>query len=244
VPLARPLALSLLLLAACAGPGRSLQGDLALVDLQARLAARASALEGHAGAFEVRGARYNADCSGFVEAVYEAEGVPLRKLMSLAAPRETSGVAAALRAMERFGTVTRDAGAWPVPGDLVFFDDTYDRNGNGVPDDPLTHVGVVKWVEDGTVVFMHRGGHAVARGAMTPARPGVATAGGRTVNSPLRDKRATASRAWRDDVLAGALFAAFGRLDPAKLPAGVSLSATAPGADPRAAARPAPSTAR
>jgi hypothetical protein len=233
VPLARPLALGVLL-AACAGPRRSLQDDLALADLQARLAARAAALEGHAGAFEVRGARYNADCSGFAQAVYEAEGVPLRKLMSLAAPRETSGVAAALRAMERFGVVTRDASAWPAPGDLVFFDDTYDRNGNGVPDDPLTHVGVVEWVEDGTVVFMHRGGRAVARGAMTSARPGVATAGGRALNSPLRDKRAAASPAWRDDPLAGGLFAAFGRLDPARLPAGVSLAAPVIG--PRAAA--------
>jgi hypothetical protein len=232
----RLLALGVLL-SACAGPGRSLQDDLALADLQARLAARAVALEGHPGAFEVHGARYNADCSGFVQAVYEAEGVPLRKLMSLAAPRETSGVAAALRAMERFGVVTRDTGAWPAPGDLVFFDDTYDRNGNGVPDDPLTHVGVVEWVEDGTVVFMHRGGRAVARGAMTLARPGVATTGGRALNSPLRDKRAATSRAWRDDVLAGALFAAFGRLDPARLPAGVSLAA--PVAGPRAAA-PAP----
>lgn len=222
MPAARPLALTLLL-AACAGPGRGLQQELALADLHARLAARASALEGHAGGFEVRGARFNADCSGFVEAVYEAEGVPLRRLMSLAAPRERSGVAAALRAMERFGTVVRDAAAWPAPGDLVFFDDTYDRNGNGVPDDPLTHVGVVEWVEDGTIVFMHRGGRAVARGAMTPAMPGVAARGQRVVNSPLRDKRVAASRAWRADVLAGALFAAFGRVDPAKLPPGVTI---------------------
>lgn len=227
MPLARLLALSVLV-AACAGPGRTLQGDLAFVDLQARLAARAAALEGHAGAFEVRGSRFNPDCSGFVEAVYEAEGVPLRRLMAIAAPRASSGVEAAFHAMERFGTVSRDA-SWPAPGDLVFFDDTYDRNGNGVPDDPLTHVGVVEWVEDGTVVFMHRGGRAVARAAMTPGAPAVAASGERVLNSPLRDKRAAASRAWRPDVLAGALFAAYGRLDPAKLPPDVSLD-HAPGA--------------
>jgi hypothetical protein len=228
VPLARLLALSVLA-AACAGPGRTLRGDLAFVDLQARLAATAAALEGRAGEFQVRGVRFNADCSGFVEAVYEAEGVPLRRLMAIAAPRASSGVEAAFHAMERFGTVTRDTSAWPAPGDLVFFDDTYDRNGDGVPNDPLTHVGVVEWVENGTVVFMHRGGRAVARAAMTPGAPAVAASGERVLNSPLRDKRAAASRAWRPDVLAGALFAAYGRLDPAKLPPDVSLD-HAPGA--------------
>lgn len=216
--LARPAALALLLLAACGAPGRSLRPapDLAFFELQARLAARAGSLAGHAGGFEAGGERFNGDCTGFVQAVYAAEGVPLRALMREAAPGERSGVAAAHRAMQRFGAVFGGGGAWPAPGDLVFWHDTYDRNRNGKADDPLTHIGVVEYVVDGTVIFLHRGSGGVARGAMTPDRPTQRSANGVVVNSPLR----AANPRLRDaPTLAGALFAGYGRIDPAKLPA-------------------------
>jgi probable lipoprotein NlpC len=238
VPIARPLAAAALLLAACAGVQRRGTDTLAAVDLEARLAARAASLEGTTGAFEVGGARFNADCSGFVEAVYEAEGVPFRRLAALAAPGVRSGVAAAYRVMQRFGTVLRGDDVWPAPGDLVFFHDTYDRNRNGAADDPLTHVGVVEWTEDGTVVFIHRGGRTVAKGAMTRDRPGVGSDRGRLLNSPLREKRrAQAGDVERrsEDVLADGLFAAYGRLDPEKLPPGVALGPPLPVAAARAA---------
>ena len=46
----------------------------------------------------------------------------------------------------------------PEPGDLVFFDNTYDRNKNGRRDDPLTHVGVVIAVDrNDTVTVAHAG---------------------------------------------------------------------------------------
>src|SRR6266542_2553732 len=106
------------------------------------------------------------------------------------------------------------AAAWPSPGDLVFFDDTYDRNRNGRADDRLTHVGIVEYVVDGTVVFVHRGGRAVALGALDPRRPAEASADGRVLNSPLRAKGARAAGV---PVLAGALFAGYGRIDPARV---------------------------
>ncbi len=229
---ARLLAASLVLVS-CAGVQRR-GADLGTFDLEARLAARAASLEGTTGAFQVGGARFNPDCSGFVEAVYEAEGVPFRRLAALAAPGERSGVMAAYRVMQRFGTVLRGDGAWPAPGDLVFFHDTYDRNGDGAADDPLTHVGVAVWTDEGTVVFMHRGGRAVARAAMTRDRPGVPSDGGKVLNSALREKRGTAIDARR---YAGALFSAFGRLDPEKLPPGVKLGPPLPGTALAAPAR-------
>jgi hypothetical protein len=189
--------------------------DLSLYDLQARLAARASSFVGDPGEFRVGRERFPADCTGFVEAVYQAEGVPLRTLMRLAAPEERTGVDAAWRAMSRYGTVRRD-GTWPSPGDLVFWHDTYDRNGNGRTDDGLTHVGVVLYVVDRTVVFVHRGGKAVARGAMDTRRPDEAKgAGGEVVNSYLRRKD---PRLDGVPVLAGALFAGYGRIDPSRVP--------------------------
>jgi hypothetical protein len=209
-----------LALAACAGsrPAARDALDLSFVDLQARLAARAASLVGHASAFRAAGERFNPDCTGFVEAVYASEGVPLRDLMKAAAPDERSGVPAAYRAVRRYGVVFGGGGEWPAPGDLVFWRDTYDRNRDGRLDGTLTHMGIVEYVVDGTVVFVHRGSKAVARGAMTPDRPGERSAGGVALNTPIRkrDPRLAAVPA-----LAGELFAGYGRLDPAKLPAGL-----------------------
>jgi hypothetical protein len=224
VPLARPAALALgaLLAAGCAGLPVRGEPDLSVFDLQARLAARASSLVGQRGDFRFGGERFPADCTGFVEAVYQAEGIPLRALMRRSAPEERTGVAAAWRTVAELGTLL-GRGEWPAPGDLVFWHDTYDRNGNGRADDGLTHVGIVQWVlDDGTVVFIHRGGKAVARGAMNPRRPGEGTVDGRVVNSPIRKRDA---RLEGVPVLAGELFAGYGRIDPRRLPLPTNLAA-------------------
>ncbi len=220
---ARPAAVVPLLalaLAACAGSRTAARGgdDLAFFDLQARLAARAASLVGHASAFRAAGERFNPDCTGFVEAVYASEGVPLRALMKAAAPEERSGVSAAYRAMQRYGVLFGGGGEWPAPGDLVFWRDTYDRNRDGRVDGSLTHVGIVEYVADGTVVFVHRGARSVARGAMTPDRPGERSAGGVALNTPIRKRDPRLSGV---PALAGELFAGYGRLDPAKLAGGM-----------------------
>jgi hypothetical protein len=204
-------------LTACAGAGRAVPVDLSMYDLRARLAARGASLVGHAGAFQAGGERFNADCSGFVEAVYQAEGVPLRRLVARTAPAETSGVAGLYQAMKAYGVVFGGGGEWPAPGDLVFFHDTYDRNRDGRTDDPFTHVGLVQHVSrDGTVTLLHRGGKAVVQAAMTPARPGVGKDPDGTLrNSPMRDKHPAIPGA---PTLAGQLFAGYGRLELGKLP--------------------------
>lgn len=215
---ARSLALSLAAacaLSACAGSPAVRRAPAG--DLPARLAARARSLEGHAGGFKVGEARFQPDCIGFVQAVYEAEGIPLRRVLQKAAPRESSGVAAAYAASRDHGLLFGGGGARPAPGDLVFFHDTYDRNRNGHADDPFTHIGIVTGVEDGRVTFLHRGGKAVVLATLDPSRPALARdADGRVVNSTLRDKRAGPVRG--NPGLAGALFAGYGRLDPARLP--------------------------
>lgn len=213
-PAAAALALSL---AACAGPaaiGRPLEAGDALTD---RLADGARALEGRGHApFRVGRETFAPDCSGFVEAVYEGAGVPLRRLMREAAPRARSGVVAAWRALERYGR-TFGAGISPLPGDVVFWRFTYDRDRNGRLDDGITHMGVVVGVDGDTVTFLHRGGAGVERGVMTlDRRDARRDADGRELNSPLRVKR----RAWAGAPdLAGELFAGYGRIDPSRLAA-------------------------
>jgi hypothetical protein len=181
------------------------------------LVARARSHLGARGPFVVRGARFNPDCSGFVQAVFEGERVPLRALAQEAAPDSRVGTAATYLAAAAFGQTFGAAGA-PAPGDLVFWHDTYDRNRNRRADDRFTHVGLVEEVLGDTVVFLHRGSKGVARGYMTLARPGEAEdAEGRVLNSPLRERGRAVARA---PTLAGALFAAYGRIDPRRLPGG------------------------
>jgi hypothetical protein len=193
-----------------------LEEDLAAFDLQARLAVRARSYLGRRGPFRSQGQRFGSDCSGFVEAVYTAEGILLRDLMARVAPEERGGVKAAWQAARGHGRVFGPP-EWPAPGDLVFWNDTYDRNRNGRADDRFTHLGIVEYVQDGTVYFLHRGGRGVARGVMTPDRPFEATdADGRALNSPIR----ALSHPVKDGSgLAGALLAGYGRIDPARVPA-------------------------
>ncbi len=196
----------------CAGPALTLREGLDQSDLQARLAARGYAWLGQGRApFQVGEERFSPDCSGFVEAVYAAEGVALRRLAMLAAPGERSGVAALWEAAGRYGTRWR-GGDWPAPGDLVFFDDTWDRNGNGARDDPFTHIGLVEWVDQGgTVTFLHRAGAGVVRGHLTLTRRDTFRAtDGAELNAFLRVRGAKD----RVPALAGELFVGFGRIDP------------------------------
>jgi probable lipoprotein NlpC len=199
----------------CAGPALTIREGLDQSDLQARLAARGHLWLGQGMApFEAGGERFNPDCSGFVEAVYAAEGVALRRLAMQAAPAESSGVAALWAAAGRFGSRWR-GGDWPAPGDLVFFDDTWDRNGNGARDDPFTHIGLVEWVDErGTVTFLHRAGAGVVRGHLTlERRDSFRAADGAELNAFLRVRGAADDRA---PALAGELFVGFGRIDPAR----------------------------
>ena len=76
------------------------------------------------------------------------------------------------------------------PGDLVFFDRTWDSNGNGRVDDTLTHVAVVVAVEpDGTVVMVHRSSTQIEELRMSLAQPHVHAVKGVVVNSYLRSPR-------------------------------------------------------
>lgn len=214
----RALAPALLLalgLSACAGPGLARRPRVD--DLPERLARRAAALVGHRTAFEAGGARFAGDCIGFVQAVYEAEGIPLRALQARVAPREISGVFAAYRVADAHGILFGGGGARPRPGDLVFFHDTYDRNRNGQVDDSFTHIGIVESVRGGSVTFLHRGGDAVVRATLDLDRPGVPRdRDGAVVNSYVRAKRSGPVPGTQG--LAGELFAGFGRIDLERLP--------------------------
>ncbi len=155
------------------------------------------------GALIVEGERYRMDCSGVVRAIYAKAGFPLGFVH---VERESAGDARVIyELVQRTGSLRR---AHPLAGDLAFFSDTYDQNGNGLADDSLSHVGIVEKIEDGTVVIVHHIGTAIVRARMTLARPHERHDDqGRALNHFLR-----AANAARTAKTTAELFVAFGSL--------------------------------
>ena len=143
------------------------------------------------------------DCSGYVSAVFTFVGVPM------------DGRVASIWDL----AVANDALHWDRPkvGDLVFFDDTHDRDHDRRWDDELTHIGVIVEVEpDGVATFAHAGTtRGRTYGKIDVERPWVnRDSNGNLVNSYVRDPE------WGDpsdaSYLAGELWVAFATVDPRK----------------------------
>ena len=155
---------------------------------------------------ESQGRRLSYDCAGVTRAVYLVHGIDLYS--EGAGDGRTNGVGLIYNHIRKHGRLHR--GPVVQAGDLVFFDNTWDFNGDGLVNDPLTHVGIVEQVEhDGTIVFISRVAGAIERYRMNVAHPHVhRTPDGRLLNDYMRRKH------WRDGehtaYLTGELFAAFG----------------------------------
>jgi len=109
----------------------------------------------------INGTTYRSDCSGFVEAAYAKAGLSL------------GGSSADLFDQARELGVLHHKKT-PSPGDVAFFDDTWDRNGNGRRDDPLSHVALVEQVgDDGEIILIHHGGSGITRIRMNLRDPHV-----------------------------------------------------------------------
>jgi hypothetical protein len=203
---------------ACAAPRATLHDDAPLPPVESQrdesrpgavdaVLAAAHATLGET-APELDGRRIPTDCSGYVRSLYLRVGVDL-----FSEGRSTdNGVRAILRWVERHGLLHRQK--LPARGDLVFFDNSYDRNGDGRLNDPFTHIGLVEEVlEDGTLSIVHATNHGIVREPMNLTRPHeAADAGGRQMNAPLRRKGAGDGP--RTPHLMSELFAGFGRVLP------------------------------
>ncbi len=151
------------------------------------------------------------DCAGVTRAIFLKHGIDLYSNV----PRDptANGVRVIYTHVQRHGTIHQ--GPIADPGDLVFFDNTWDFNGDGQLNDPLTHIGVVEQLEpDGTVVFISRVSGAIERYRMNLDWPHIhKTAEGRILNDYIRRKLPTDPE--ETNRLTGELFSAFGnRLIP------------------------------
>ena len=159
-----------------------------------------------ANTIKSKGRRIAYDCAGVTRAIFLEHGIDL--YASNESDPNANGVRLIYANVRQHGTFHQ--GPMVRPGDLVFFDNTWDFNGDGKPNDPLTHVGVVERVKaDGTVVFISRVTKAIARYRMNLGLPHVhKTADGRVLNDYIRRKLPTDP----DDMgrLTGELFAFYG----------------------------------
>ena len=214
-----PLAVMVLLIAACAArdygmPRRDHTVSLDCcrpqsgTDKQYAIARTASRL---VGARTIQtGNRFIAyDCAGVTRAIYLSQGIDLYEGGEQKA--HANGVRLIYEHVRAYGRI--HLGPTVRPGDLVFFDNTWDFNDDGILNDPLTHVGIVEVVEqNGTVVFISRVSNAIERYRMNLRQPNAIRASdGRPLNDYLRRKQSGDPSA--TGYLAGQLFAGFGRLD-------------------------------
>jgi hypothetical protein len=155
---------------------------------------------------ESNGRRIAYDCAGVTRAVFLRHGIDLYG--SSESDPEANGVRLIHAHIQQQGTFHQ--GPVAHPGDLVFFNDTWDYNGDGKVNDPLTHIGIVERQEpDGTVLFISRVAGAVERYRMNLALPHVhKTAEGRVLNDYIRKKEIGDPA--DVDHLTGELFAIFG----------------------------------
>lgn len=147
--------------------------------------------------------RYRGDCSGTVRAIFAKAKIGLGGIIK---NHHENDVKAIYRFVQKYGHIIKEK---PVPGDLVFFHNTYDRSRNGRMNDALTHIGIIEKIEGSTVHFIHHLGQSIIRSSMDLSRPHIAFdgPGQQRINHILR-KAQGPHRAYT----AAELFAGFGRL--------------------------------
>ena len=162
------------------------------------------------GSPRLEGASVPTDCSGYLHALYKRARIDL---FSESSPGD-NGVRAMVRWVQRHGRIYRARLA--SPGDLVFFDNSYDRDGDGRLDDTLTHAGLVEQVlADGTLLIVHATNHGIVREPMNLFHPhDTADSSGRPINAPLRRKGPRDGP--HTPYLMSELFAGFGAVFPAQ----------------------------
>ena len=156
----------------------------------------------------IRGKRFNMDCTGAVLAIYYYAGIDLARDFN---KYKGNGVTRLYRSLESKDLLYETR--LPVTGDIIFWDNTYDRDEDGRWNDFLTHVGMVmKASRDGTIEYVHlnyRKGIIIEY--MNLREPNVhqqlEKGQIRIVNSPMRMKQA--GKAHPGNWLAGQLYKTF-----------------------------------
>ncbi|MDC7224531.1 MAG: NlpC/P60 family protein [Spirochaetales bacterium] len=118
---------------------------------QEKLVEAAYWMEGRSS-LNVGGRSFGLDCTGIVLAAYWYAGIDLAKDFNRYTGNGVKRLYAYLEEEELLYSTDL-----PAPGDLVFWDNTWDANGNGAADDYYTHVGMIVSLdrETGSGTYLH-----------------------------------------------------------------------------------------
>lgn len=126
----------------------------------------------------VKDRSFNLDCSGVVMAVYYRSGIDLQSYLS---GYSGGGVQRLYGFLDDRQLLYKQADL--APGDMLFWDNTYDKNGDGKKNDTLTHVGMVVTVDErGNIQYIH---HNYRKGIVL-AKMNLLDPDNLDVNSPMR----------------------------------------------------------
>jgi len=145
----------------------------------------------------VRGRSFSHDCSGTVMAIYWYAGIDLSRDFS---KYTGGGTVRIYKFLKHEGLLYKTT--LPAPGDIIFWDNTYDKNKNGKADDYLTHMGMVVHVDgDGTIQYIHenyRKGIIFAKMNLLKPDTYVEVVEGKKIilNDPIRMKGSPKSTKW------------------------------------------------
>lgn len=165
-------------------------------------APKAPAAPSSGGKVDATASRHAAE---FIQALYKINGVKVK------VGQGEEAIAAMHEDFKQRGRIYH--ATRPAVGDVVFFHNSFDRNGDGRNNDWFTHVGLVEAVEDdGTIhVLSYLGGQVSAFTInLEHPRVGIDPDGGRTWNHVLRPR--DPSDPPFTQYLGGELFAGFGSL--------------------------------
>ncbi|MBN1945271.1 MAG: hypothetical protein JW797_06310 [Bradymonadales bacterium] len=142
----------------------------------------------------------------YVTEVYRANDTPTHE----GNPSNRVDIVDIYRHAQRNGTIYHSTR--PAVGDLVFFHNTYDRNGDGRANDWYTHIGVVESVdEQGNISVLSYLDRRVSRTYLNLEQPAATqNDGGRAINTAMR--LPSPSDPPYTQYLASELFAGFGSL--------------------------------
>ncbi len=177
-----------------------------LSDTQKKLVEGASEIIGREKLF-IRGRSFGMDCSGIVLSLYWYAGIDLTKAYN---DYSGNGVTRIYRYLEDKDLLYRTLE--PAPGDIIFWDNTYDKNEDGEPNDLLTHVGMVVDLDtNGNIDYIHhnyRKGIVLARMNLNNPDTYAETVNGEQiiVNSAMRMKGSPGFDKW----LSSQLYRQFG----------------------------------
>jgi probable lipoprotein NlpC len=157
---------------------------------------------------EVQGRSFTYDCSGTILAIYYYAGIDLAARFDRYTGGGVERIYKIMQANHLLYTTY-----YPQPGDIVFWDNTYDENGDGLWNDELTHAGMVVGVgSNGEISYIHQNyAKGIVIEKMNLLYPNIYTRilGGMkvTINSPMRMKGSPPGPDW----LSGQLYRDLGR---------------------------------